>query len=99
MISKKSDVIQFFIHVKALYSKYVLDLKEMIFRIVTWSKVKECPWPVVLKNIYSNNNGTYNLYVFSQVYIHVYNYFGNKDIAFSQIKVQGIKSARLHAAM
>ena len=33
------------------------------------------------------------IYLFSQVYIHVYTYFGNKDIAFSRIKVQGIKSA------
>ena len=46
------------------------------------------------QNNNSNNNGTYNLYLFSQVNIHVYNYFGNKNIAFSQIKVQGIKSAR-----
>ena len=35
------------------------------------------------------------IYLFSQVYIHVYTYFGNEDIAFSQIKVQGIKSAIL----
>ena len=34
------------------------------------------------------------IYLFSQAYIHVYTYFGNKDIAFSQIKVKGIKSAR-----
>ena len=33
------------------------------------------------------------IYLFSQVYIHIYTDFGNKDIAFSQIKVQGIKSA------
>ena len=33
------------------------------------------------------------IYLFSQVYIHVYTYFGKKDIEFSQIKVQGIKSA------
>ena len=34
------------------------------------------------------------IYLFSQVYIHVYTYFGNKDIAFSQINVRGIKSTR-----
>ena len=34
------------------------------------------------------------IYLFSHVYIHVYTYFGNKGIAVTQIKEQGIKSAR-----
>lgn len=62
MISKKPDVIAVsHIHVKALGSKIILDLEEMMFRIVTLIQSERMPLPLVLNN--NNNKYSNNLLI------------------------------------